>query len=157
MGRPESDVNERFWSKVQIRGDNECWLWLAGVDKNGYGIFRYRNFNYRAHRFALFGMNAKTIAELACHSCDFSSCVNPKHLFAGSPKDNTQDMITKNRRYRTTGMGHPMAKLTEQDVLRIRSIYMRNVYGYKRIAKEYPQVTTRCIERIIKRTLWREI
>ena len=32
-----------------------------------------------------------------CHSCDNRKCINVEHLFLGSPKDNTRDMMSKNR------------------------------------------------------------
>lgn len=28
---------EKFWSKVEILEENECWVWLAGVTPDGYG------------------------------------------------------------------------------------------------------------------------
>jgi len=34
---------------------------------------------------------------LVCHHCDNKRCINPDHLFVGTAKDNTVDMIKKGR------------------------------------------------------------
>gem|GEM_PF-6576504 len=33
------DVSDRFWSKVDIRGPNDCWEWQAKRHPRGYGVF----------------------------------------------------------------------------------------------------------------------
>jgi len=57
-----------------------------------------------------------------CHRCDVPSCVNPEHLFIGTPKQNTQDMISKGRRGYTGMLGekHHKHKLTENEARFIR-------------------------------------
>lgn len=88
-----------FWSKVQIKGANECWLWIAGKFRGGYGGFSVDRHTKKAHRIALMlsGVDVPD-SSLVCHRCDNPSCVNPDHLFVGTSKDNTQDMIRKGRK-----------------------------------------------------------
>jgi hypothetical protein len=31
---------ENFWAKIDVRGEDECWPWIAGTDKLGYGRFK---------------------------------------------------------------------------------------------------------------------
>jgi hypothetical protein len=90
---------ERFWAKVQ-KSDG-CWLWTAAARKNGYGIFaerRPRSRTYSAHRLSYeltFGPISSGLSVL--HRCDNRRCVRPDHLFLGTARENTQDMIAKGR------------------------------------------------------------
>ncbi len=54
-----------------------------------------------------------------CHKCDNPLCINPAHLFLGTPKDNMTDMIKKGRKINSYGEQNPNAKLTEKQVLEI--------------------------------------
>lgn len=42
-----------------------------------------------------------------CHSCDNTRCVNPAHLFLGTARDNTADMIAKGRGSEQQKIGCP--------------------------------------------------
>jgi hypothetical protein len=89
----------RFWSKVK-KTDN-CWEWQACKNEHGYGILNIGKRGLgkiRAHRLS-FIIHKGEIPEslLVCHRCDNPTCVNPEHLFLGTQKDNTQDMIKKGR------------------------------------------------------------
>jgi len=98
MRMAESDI-DRFWEKVEVKGDDECWPWKASqVGTTGYGQFRLNEQKPRAHRIAWFIANG-TIPEglKICHSCDNTLCCNPAHLWAGTQKENIRDMISKGR------------------------------------------------------------
>ena len=87
---------QRFWSKVS-RTDY-CWLWTAGKDGDGYGLFWYNGKQVRAPRFILQVILKKNIGTYqVCHTCDNPSCVRPSHLFCGTGLDNAADREAKGR------------------------------------------------------------
>lgn len=91
----ESD-EARFWSKVEMIPESSCWHWTGAKNGKGYGVMHGRT--RLAHRFS-YELHNGPIPEgmLICHSCDSPLCVNKDHLFLGSHKDNTQDMVKKGR------------------------------------------------------------
>lgn len=97
----------RVWTFVDktgvlVRPDlGPCWPWTAFRDKDGYGRFSCSHDEcVPAHHYILelkLGRPLKN-GYLACHHCDWPPCCRPEHLFEGTPKDNTQDMLAKGRR-----------------------------------------------------------
>jgi hypothetical protein len=88
----------RFESKILIDQNTDCQLWTGYVSKTGYGNFRVLGKTLRANRVA-WELNIGSIPKglVVCHRCDISYCVNPKHLFLGTQKENLQDMFAKGR------------------------------------------------------------
>jgi hypothetical protein len=98
------DYKEYIPTRIKI-DNNGCWIWQHGKTEKGYGIMYIympgrtkKGVKRKAHRISYEAFNGP-IPEglLVCHSCDVPSCVNPEHLWLGTHKDNTQDMMRKGR------------------------------------------------------------
>ena len=149
---------QRFWSKVDRNGVNGCWLWKTGKDKDGYGKFNPTKLQHiRAHRFSFWLVNGIIPKGMfVCHSCDNPSCVNPKHLFLGSPKDNTRDMIRKGRANRLRGEDCSWSKLSDESIKMIRGLYKRSDLTQYALAKKF-NISQAQISNIVTGKRWSQI
>lgn len=118
----EKTAQEKLLAHTKVRGAGDCWEW-TGPKYRGYGRIYHEGKNWPAHRLmyvSVFGPIPKGM--FACHKCDNRWCVNPNHIFLGSPKDNQQDAIRKGRKTVAKGIECPQAKLDPEKVRRIRSM-----------------------------------
>lgn len=118
MPSRKGTFGERFWSKVDRGGPDDCWLWTAKAKcHGGYGAINYGGRGsprLRAHRVA-YELTFGPIPEglVACHRCDVPRCCNPAHLFLGTKADNTHDMMAKGRMKKPPvhrGDDHPLRR-----------------------------------------------
>ena len=130
-------LTERFWSKVEVRGKDECWPWKAATRRKeeGYGAFWMNGRHHPANRVALqlSGVNMPD-GMVACHTCDNPGCCNPAHLFVGTPRENNDDKVMKGRH--SKGSKHGMAKLTDEQ---IEEIKRHKPPGVKQVRAGLPQ------------------
>lgn len=113
-----------------------CWLWLGAWDKDGYGKATTPDRRYiRAHRWSYERSNGPIPLRLSVlHRCDTPSCVNPKHLFVGTQRDNATDMVKKGRQYKGVdtrmhprGEDHPNSKLTLLALVEIQAMLQQGL------------------------------
>lgn len=91
MKLSQNDI-KRFWAKVDIKGPNDCWSWLAGKTKSGYGVFSIKHKWIAAHRVSFFIKNGylPNISQdrMVMHDCENPECQNYNHLLDGTNKQN---------------------------------------------------------------------
>jgi len=91
----EEQYEQRFWSYVDKKNEDECWTWKGTKSGCGYGYFSYRNADIGAHRMSLqFKLGRPIIMGMhACHDCNNRHCVNPSHLREDTASSNVKDLV----------------------------------------------------------------
>lgn len=150
-----SALQNRFFAK--IKKTKQCWIWTAGRCDYApiqYGCFKVNHRMCRAHTVSWIMFNKKLPKLCILHTCDNSLCVNPKHLYEGTRKDNARDRERRHRGNHARGVDNGQVKLTEKDVRDIRRLankhtqqYLSDIYG----------VNQPNISRIIRRAIWAHI
>lgn len=142
MARPISDLNKRFWSKVEKT--ESCWLWKAGLTASGYGSFYFKGENHPASRVTWIMTHGQIPKnKVICHYCDEPKCVRIDHLWLGTCKENSQDMVKK-------GRNNPITKITDQQRIEIIHRCFDNKEIQKQVALDY-NITPQAVRYIIEK------
>lgn len=164
---------DRFWKYVEKT--DGCWMWTGAKRPDGYGVIGWGSRRYglaRVHCLSWLFHNSGTVRRgmFVCHHCDVPACVNPAHLFLGTPRDNHADMRAKGRHvnppknfgdanYRrhhpARGELNGSAKVTAVQVLRMRELAERGM-PRAAIAQKFG-ISSSHMHNIIRRGVWQHI
>ena len=121
-----STIKNKFFKKLESDGD--CLIFTgSGRGKGGYGRINYQDNgktkSISAHRLAYLMLYGEIPAGAVIrHTCHRPSCVNPAHLVAGTPAQNSQDMVEAGRSLHRYGASNPNSKLTNSQREEIRAL-----------------------------------
>ena len=118
-----------FWGRVKL-GSSGCWDWTGSVNgHSGYGDYCAHGKHTQAHRIAWSLKHGPIPPDaVICHTCDNRRCINPAHLFCGTPYDNVHDCIDKGRMF-TDDYTKMRAKVNPIDDLRPLPLTQRGGVG----------------------------
>ena len=107
LDRPTKlEAIQRFMEKVEVNGrvgvghsgeETPCWNWLGSKQSNGYGRVSCEGKTRFAHRvsYAIFNGSCPVGYHIH-HLCLNTGCVNPDHLQAVTPSDNSSESALRN-------------------------------------------------------------
>lgn len=135
--------------------DNGCWVCTSHMlNHSGYPLKMVNKKTELIHRLYYIKYYGAIPKEKPCvlHSCDNPSCINPRHLRAGTQKDNIRDMFDRHRENNPIGTDHYLAKLNPEKVKCIRESSLSS-----RKAAERYGVSKTVINDVRNRKTWRHV
>lgn len=157
---PRGSIRDRIILRSVVEPETGCWIWPGKKTKGGYGWVQIKEDGKKrwilAHRISareFLGADIHDRLLFVCHRCDTPACVNPDHLFLGSPKDNTKDAVSKGRW--ASGERSGNSKVTAQEVGEIRTLRLQG-WTLSRLSKRYP-LSEATLSKICRREAWKDV
>jgi len=150
---------ERFWPRIRMASDEGCWEWTGQLSRAGYAVLSAPGGRrpILAHRLSWeihFGQIPDGL--FVCHKCDNPACVRPDHLFLGTPKDNTADMIRKGRNTPALGARNGNVKLDRSVIPEIRYVYASGGLSLAAVGRMF-STSHRNVAHIVRRSTWKHV
>lgn len=128
-----------------------CIEWTGYRNEHGYGRRKYNDKLEYVHRIAYAEAHAQdlsTLVGVVRHKCDNPACVNPAHLELGSVKDNSRDMVLRERQSNR--------KLTWAIASEIRASYIARhpEYGVRPLARKH-KISPGLVSAVLANKVWR--
>ncbi len=142
---------ERFELQYIPEPNSGCWLWTGPMTSSGYGLTSDKGKRIGAHCASVL-LDGRVIPSGmdVCHKCDTRLCVNPRHLFVGTRKENWDDCVSKKRH--SHGERNYNTKLDAVDVIAIRQSSLKP----KEIAKQFG-ITRRYAQAVRDGRTWKHL
>ena len=140
---------------MPVRIETPCREWQGAKVGGGYGRVKHRGEWVYLHRWVMAQIHGWEALEgkVVRHRCDNPSCYRYDHLELGTKADNSRDMAERGRS--TRGERNRHARLTAEDVIRIRSLHASGM-RQKDIADEY-EISYSHMSGIIHRRFWHHV
>lgn len=120
---------ESLWARTK-RTACGCLEWQGGLSTQGYGVIRVDYRTQYTHRLAFELANGYRPTQFVCHKCDNRKCIEPTHLYEGSPKDNATDAKLKGR----MGRKHSLSPEVREA---IRELYSAGAVTQRKLARQF--------------------
>lgn len=149
--------SRKLFDELSLIETDDCVVWTGTQGGQGYGVLYVDRKVVRVHRLALQNRTperdmSKFMAlhkSLVCHN---RACMNYRHLYWGTAKDNSKD--AKIDGTAMLGERNHRARLKHEDVDNIRSEYASGRYTQSEISMKYG-VTSNQISKIVNRKAWK--
>jgi hypothetical protein len=157
-------LEERFWEKVDKCGptgpyvDTPCWTWTAARNRRGYGQIGVRASRPAAAHRVSWELANGPISDSSLgvlHRCNNTSCVNPDHLYLGTPQQNADDRIKAARNIAPKGQEHANALLSDDAVIQILDLRLQGL-TYAEIGRRFGITATSANDVCANRS-WRHV
>ena len=84
MVEVSATFRKRFWAKVDVRGEDECWPWTGAVNGYGYGTIQAAGRGspvlYAHQVVVVLDGTIIPARKIVHHNCGMRLCMNRKHL-----------------------------------------------------------------------------
>lgn len=156
---PENKIEQlkKALDRNTIKNQEECWGWKGTVSPNGYGRIWFAGKVINASRASWFVHYGLIYNKKLCvlHKCDNPICSKPDHLFLGTNKDNTRDMIKKGRKRGPKGIEVHTAKLNEEKVKQIKEL-LKQKMSLKYICEKF-EISMTSVIYINQNKIWKHV